>query len=30
VHHALETEEQNNLRLITKIRERIDKWVALA
>jgi hypothetical protein len=25
VHHALETEEQNNLRLITKIRERIDK-----
>ncbi|GAX74480.1 hypothetical protein CEUSTIGMA_g1929.t1 [Chlamydomonas eustigma] len=25
VHHALETEEQNNLRLLTKIRERMDK-----
>jgi hypothetical protein len=25
VHHALETEEQDNLRLLTKIRERMTK-----
>ncbi len=25
VHHAMETEEQNNLRLLTKIRERMER-----
>ncbi len=27
VHHSMETEEQNNKRLLTKIRERMQRWV---
>lgn len=26
VHHSMETEEQNNMKLLTKIRERMQKW----
>lgn len=29
VHHALETEEQDNKRLMTKIRQRMERWVKL-